>query len=290
LKLSFLDFSTLSLRKEFCRKEVQLNRRFSDIYRSVLPVRRVGNQWAIGGPEDANVVDYCVVMKRLATAKRMDNVIRHRSMSERSIKHLSQQVATFHSRAEIIFDPFDFRTAQTIFNDIESVVLPSMGKASPIYPVIRQSILLSDQFLQQHGDRIQQRIDQGLKRDVHGDLHCGNIFAYQKPVIFDCIEFNDSYRRIDVLYEIAFLCMDLEAFHKKHLAEVFKVEYTKHFPAFQEKEDHSLFRYFKALRANVRAKVHNLQARQSADPSAARHHVGETARYLTLMNDYLANL
>lgn len=72
LKLPFLDFSTLELRRKFCEREVELNSRFTDIYLSVLPVRLIDDQWSIGG-EGGKLVDYAVSMKRMALTKRMDN-------------------------------------------------------------------------------------------------------------------------------------------------------------------------------------------------------------------------
>lgn len=125
---------------------------------------------------------------------------------------------------------------------------------------------------------------------MHGDLHSGNIFLYRKPVLFDCIEFNDEYRQIDVLYEIAFLCMDIEAFHQKHLVKYFLLEYKKHFQCFETKEDEILFTYFKCLRANIRAKVHAMSAGQADTSDELAFHANETKKYLFLMKDYMADL
>ncbi|WP_174836863.1 phosphotransferase [Ruegeria sp. HKCCA6837] len=44
----------------------------------------------------------------------------------------------------------------------------------------------------------------------HGDLHLRNIFLYGgRPRLFDCIDFNDQLATVDVLYDLAFLAMDL---------------------------------------------------------------------------------
>jgi aminoglycoside phosphotransferase family enzyme/predicted kinase len=51
----------------------------------------------------------------------------------------------------------------------------------------------------------------GLGRRCHGDLHLGNILLEAgRPVIFDCIEFNDRLSEIDVQYDLAFTLMDLD--------------------------------------------------------------------------------
>jgi len=79
-------------------------------------------------------------------------------------------------------------------------------------------------------------------------------FLYRKPVNFDCVEFNARYRQIDVLSEIAFLCMDLEFYGQYSLSEILVNQYCDLFPCFQTAEDNLLFIYYKLCRANVRAK------------------------------------
>lgn len=289
LKLSFLDFSTLALRKQQCERELLLNRRFSDIYLSVSAVCLVDGEWMIGGDHpDAVVVDYCVVMRRMAVSKRMDNVLRKGTVKEGSIEALASQIAIFHSNAEQIFIPFDIEQMRKTFNDIHTVVdVTSNSGETQVQEIIKRSIDWSDAFLEKFQHRLQQRIDHGLRRDVHGDLHCANIFLYTKPVLFDCIEFNDEFRQIDVLYEIAFLCMDLERFHHKRLAGIFLKAYRKHFSAFQQREDSLIFMYFKCLRANIRAKVHVLQGQQANSRADASFQFSVMRRYVTLMSEYI---
>jgi uncharacterized protein len=290
VKLSFLDFSTLQLRKQQCERELLLNTRFSDIYLSVQPIRRLKGKWILGGDEVGDVVDYCVVMRRMAVSKRLDNVLRKGKVNKSSIRRLADQTASFHGKAERVFIPFDIGKACNTFNDIGSIVESVSDNIGLQFgDIINRSIEWSNSFLGVHNHRMQQRIDHGLKRDVHGDLHSGNIFLYRRPVLFDCIEFNDQFRQIDVLYEIAFLCMDFERFHQKPVADIFLQVYTRHFPAFQESEDHLIFTYFKCLRANIRAKVHAMELNQTDDKNEAAFQISETRKYLSLMNEYMAS-
>jgi aminoglycoside phosphotransferase family enzyme len=71
VKFSFLDFSTLQLRKKACEKEVILNRRLSSIYLRVVPVKFHKGSWHFGN-RAGRIVDYAVVMRRLRSNKRMD--------------------------------------------------------------------------------------------------------------------------------------------------------------------------------------------------------------------------
>jgi len=290
VKLSFLDFSTLELRRQKCEREIELNSRFSKIYLSVLPIRLVNDNWRIGG-NDGELIDYSVHMKRMASSKKMDILLKAGKVKHEAMKALALEVVRFHQQAEIITRPFDLTVARNTFNDLKLVldfVIKDLGyKYSEI---IKQSMTWSDQFLKSHAGHMQQRIDHGFIRDVHGDLHSRNIFLYRKPVLFDCIEFNDPMRQIDVLYEIAFLCMDLEAYGQMNLSRYFLTEYKKKFRCFECKEDESLFFYYKCLRANVRAKVNVMSASQADTSEELRYHCEEAKKYLLLMSDYMAEI
>ncbi len=290
LQLDFLDFSTLPLRKKYCERELQLNRRFSDIYLGVVPVRRHNNQWFIGGSQGA-IADYAVHMRRMATFKRMDKMLQKATVEPQDLAELARVIAGFHKRAEKIYTPFHVAAARQLFNNLaETEPFVSKHCGEGFSAIISRSIEWSNRFLTAHGNRLQQRIDSGHKRDLHGDLHSGNIFLYKKPVLFDCIEFNDQFRQIDVLYEVAFLCMDMEATGQKHLSDAFLAAYKKYAPAFETSEDEDVFTYFKCLRANVRAKVHTISASQADSPGELAHHTADVARYLQLMRGYVSRL
>lgn len=287
LRLSFLDFSTLAKRKRYCHRELQLNQRFSPIYLDVLPVYRQGDTWHIGRA-DGKVVDYVVRMKRMLLSKRMDKLLEKKVVNKSNIVSLAQVIASFHKKAELVEDSFHLGRAKAAFNDIQTIIRPSrlhLGKEYAL--IIGKSIAWSNAFLHDHAGRIRERIAQGFYRDVHGDLHSGNIFLYKEPILFDCIEFNDAYRRIDMLNEIAFFCMDLEAYNQGKLARLFMQQYQRQLPCFQTKEDKRLFVYYKCFRANVRAKVHALSAMQAHDAEGRQHHVRAWRNYVRLIGRYI---
>lgn len=288
IKLSFLDFSTLSKRKEMCYKELMLNARFTDIYQAVVPIRLTNSKFIVGG-NTGKIVDYAVQSRRLDTARRMDNVLKKNQVSPDDIVSLAKVVSIAHRNCPLVNSGFDLRQARKLFNDISLESSYVSKNAGSLYgSIIRKSIHWNNLFLKNHQDRLRERITKGLKRDVHGDLHCGNIFIYRKPVVFDCIEFNESFRHIDVLYEVAFLCMDLEAYRKSRLAKTFISEYNRMFKCMHVPEDKRIFNYFKCLRANVRAKVHVLGAKQSDTGTERTKHITEIRKYLLLMKRYIA--
>ena len=57
----------------------------------------------------------------------------------------------------------------------------------------------------------EERIQQHRIRDCHGDLHLDHVhLTPEATTIFDCIEFNDRFRFIDIANDLAFLAMDFD--------------------------------------------------------------------------------
>ncbi|NIJ52565.1 phosphotransferase [Dyadobacter arcticus] len=287
VKLSFLDFSTLAKRKKYCEIELRLNQRFSAIYLAVLPVRHQKNEWFIG-EGNATIVDYAIVMKRMLPSKRMDKLLVKGKVLQEQIIALAKEVADFHTYAKVIHSPFDQDESRRTFNDIENAgtyVKENLGQS--FQNIITLAIQWSDHFLATNKLLFAQRIREGFKRDLHGDLHSGNIFLYKKPVIFDCIEFNNDFRQIDVISEIAFLCMDLEAFGYPELSDIFLTAYSDHFPCIITSADQQLLTYYKCMRANIRAKVHAISAGQTIEGKVRDVHLAAARNYLTLIKTYI---
>ena len=156
--------------------------------------------------------------------------------------------------------------------------------------IIERAVKKSTSFLKTNTNLLNLRVGEGFQRDIHGDLHAKNIFLYEDPVIFDCIEFNDEYRQMDVLNELAFCCMDLEANERYDFSKLLLEEYLNDLPAIRDDDEMRLFVYFKAYRANVRAKVNALRAKQEKQPDQLKKNFAAVDKYLKLMSFYLSEL
>lgn len=287
VKLTFLDFSSLPLRLKYCQRELNLNQRFSSIYLGVLPVREGIKGWFLGEGE-GDIKDYAVWMKRMDSSKRMDKMLHANKVGLEEIRSLAGEIASFHETAQRIEKPFDYMESQNLFNDITSVSKVIKEQLGDDFAVMLSNAMRwSDDYLKVHQSHIQQRIDRGCQRDLHGDLHAGNIFLYTSPILFDCIEFNDEFRQIDLLYEIAFLCMELEADGHEDLSHQFLSIYAGLIPTLTSKEDFSLYNYYKALRANIRAKVAAIRLTNSDDPQGSAYDLSRLENYLKLMQKYM---
>jgi len=286
IRYSFLDFSTLSQRKYYCEKEVQLNRRLTDaIYLDVQPVYQSAGHISIGTGQ-GTIIDYAVRMNRMDRRRQMDVLLHNNAVTPDMIVSLAKRIARFHQDAAII-KVKNVSTIQDDFNDlcpqydfVSKEISPKAGA------MILRAVHFSDSFIDAHRERMKDRLQQGFYRDGHGDLHTRNVFLLPEPQPFDCIEFNDDYRQIDVLNDVAFLCMDLDAFGRKDLSELFISTYNAHFTAISSKEDENLFLYYKSYRANVRAKVNSLRAQSAGNATEKQQFLEETKRYLQLMQTY----
>lgn len=285
VNFGFLDFSTLAAREHYCREELRLNRRLAPkVYLDVLPVGENGI-----GDTASPVVDYALQMRRIDNACEMDKLIEHDAVKASDMTALARILAEFHLRNRLYdLPPYnvdeDIRDFADLFRLKKDLALLS-EEASAELQLWEQQIPV---FLQRHTARIAARAQNGLWVEGHGDLHSRNIFLPGKeaPIIFDCIEFNAHFRRMDVLNELAFLCMDLEFYHQEAFAGVFLEEYTRHWPCFETPEDQLLFTYYKAYRANVRLKVTMLQWQQHQEAALFTM----AGKYWQLLRHYCAGL
>lgn len=287
IRYSFLDFSTMEKRKYYCEREIELNKRLTDdIYLDVQPIKEKSGSIFIGNDE-GEIIDYTVRMKKVDKNLQMDLLLQKNKVAHADIQNLARKIADFHKKAEVIYQT-DLQDIQNKYNDLGTEMdFLSQHLNSESSRIIKSAISFSDHFIQHNISLLAGRQKAGYFRDCHGDLHCRNIFLLPDPQPFDCIEFNDDYRRIDVLNEVAFLCMDLDAFGRQDLSELFLGYYNNFFPAMNTEEDRKLFIYYKSYRANVRAKVNSLRARNAPNDQGKMLILAEVEKYLRLMDSYI---
>jgi len=289
VKLSFLNFSSLNVRRYYCMRELVLNQAYSDIYLDVLPIRRYKEKWKIGKGK-GDIIDYAVRMKRVKSESKMDIMLSNGKLTEKHIESLANSLASFHKKAEKIDVDFSlnkFRKLLYDFNDNKPFVVEHVGEEYA--KAIERYILWGTDFLDKHESRMKQRASEGFVRLLHGDLHCGNVFIANPPIIFDCIEFDDKLREIDLLSEIGFLCMDIEAHNAPELSNYFLKIYNKNLKAIQVGEDLDILLYYKCFRASIRAKVLLLSAAQHLGSDKFEEELSKAKKYLDLIRNYLSS-
>jgi uncharacterized protein len=100
------------------------------------------------------------------------------------------------------------------------------------------------------------RGEHGLVRRGHGDLHLGNIAMIEgRPVPFDAIEFDPVVASGDVLYDLAFLLMDLVERKLQPAANIVLNRYLDATRRVEDLDALAALPLFMSLRAAIRAKV-----------------------------------
>ncbi len=284
VQYSFVDFSTAAKREHFCHEEVRLNRRLAPgMYLGVVPITRE----MISEKPQEQVMEHAVQMKRMDNSLEMKNLLVSDAVTAQHIGRIAHKMADFHQRAKVIEGKFDLRGLQQMFADIQNqkAFLQQHNKhnwTDRIDHAIERSWI----FLEKHWDRFAQRAQEGYIRDCHGDLTARNIFLYDDPVIFDCIEYNTGFRHIDILNDMAFLHVDLDFFGKTDLGNMLYQQYFEIMNQNDRPFYHDLYSYYKSYRANIRAKVTLIKASGTED-ERREEHWQDAAVYLDLMQQYL---
>src|SRR5690606_26050869 len=121
--------------------------------------------------------------------------------------------------------------------------------------------------LGRHAEVLNQREAAGKVRRCHGDLHLRNICLLEdQPCLFDCIEFNEQIATVDVLYDLAFLLMDL--WHRG-LLELANLMANRYLDETDNEDGFALLPFLMAIRAAVRAHVTGTQVEEGGDPSGS---------------------
>lgn len=208
--LPFLDFSTIEARRAACAAEVEINRRATpDLY---VGVRRLTR--AAGGGLDLDgtgeVVDWAVEMRRFDQDTLFDRLARRGELDRDRCNALTEAIAAFHQAAPRRPD----RGGRAGLDwTVATNRLSMLAQAPAILPVAEVEELAVKSFaaLERFAPRMEERRAAGFVRQCHGDLHLGNICLWQgKPALFDAIEFSEDIACIDVIYDLAFLLMDLD--------------------------------------------------------------------------------
>jgi len=281
VKLSFLDFSTLALRQHFCQDELRLNRRFApDLYLAVVGIFNTPQdpQWQGSGAP----IEYAVKMRRFDETARLDHVCARGELQAGHLSALADALVSFHQSAAVALAGSRFGSGQHIlqpaldnFTDLLRL-LPDAGLQ------VRLSALQAwtqSQFAQL-APLMQARQQAGRVRECHGDLHLANMVLIDGRVqLFDCIEFNEDLRWMDVASEIAFVYVDLLAHQQPGLADWLLDEVLSRNGDYEAAH---VLRFYAVYRAVVRAKVAALRSAQT------RGEAREVEAYVALAERLLA--
>ena len=282
--LDFLDYGTPDKRRSYCEREFALNRRTApDLYLGVRPINRdAGGQLTFDGPGSA--VDWVVEMVRFEAEGLFANQADAGTLTLDLVRGAADEIAALHRVAEVVVDERgggEAGIAPTI-----DQLRDGLPRHRDVFGANRISEYLQtlDRVYQAQLRCLARRFGAGWVRVCHGDLHLNNICMFNgRPTLFDAAESNERFVRIDVLYDLAFLLMDLEVRGLRGHANTVLNRYA----AWCENPHATLaglcaMPLFQSLRAAIRAEVSMLTAGSVATTEAAGPHITNACRYFDL--------
>jgi uncharacterized protein len=252
----YLDFSTPQKRLEMCAREAALNRRLAP--RLYLGARRITRSRCgaleIDGPGE--LVDAMVEMRRFDSAASLSRMAAAGALSRDLIEKLARRLAAFHDEAEIVGR---FGGAQAMAG-VLGLAEASLRETPPApRSAVDAHLARLRGLLERFSPLLNARHSQGKTRLCHGDLTLANICVFEgEPTPFDCLEFSDELASVDVLYDLAFLLMDL---WRVGLPMLSNFALNRYLDRRDEADGLPLLPFFCSLRATIRAYVAAEQGR-----------------------------
>jgi aminoglycoside phosphotransferase family enzyme len=283
VRFPFLDYSTLDKRRLACEAEIEINTPFApEIYRRVVPITREDDGVLVLGGKGAPV-EWAVEMRRFDENATLDRLADAGKIDAALADALGRTVAAAHRHMPPV-DAEDWINALAEY--IEEHVA-AFGDAPDVFPLAGLA-LRSHQEYARIRPLLVERGHRGFIRHIHGDLHLGNIALLDgRPVLFDAIEFSPLIASGDVLYDLAFLLMDLTERGLQGAANIVLNRYLVETPQPEHLGALALLPFFLSMRAAIRAKVTAARLKQapggeprSAIARSARQYFDYACRFI----------
>ncbi|MEQ1517320.1 MAG: AAA family ATPase, partial [Usitatibacteraceae bacterium] len=259
----------------------RLNRRFApDIYLDVIGITNTAVNPEIGGTGAPS--EYAVKMRRFDETERLDRLCDRGELRSAHLSDLAESLAAFHAGAAIAPPASRFGSPAEViapaldnFRDLARLLPHAKVQAR-----LEQLKRWSETEFKRLSPLLEKRKREGRIRECHGDLHLANLVLIDQRVrMFDCLEFNEALRFIDIASEIAFTYIDLLDHGQPGLADWF-IDET--FGRNGDYEAARVLRFYAVYRALVRAKVAAIRTGQTHDEN------GEADTYLALAEHLIA--
>jgi aminoglycoside phosphotransferase family enzyme/predicted kinase len=285
VELGFLDFRSLAARRLDCEEELRLNRRLAPtLYIDVVEITGSAEAPVLGGA--GPVIEYAVKMREFPQEALASRALARGELSAAHIDALAATVAAFHQTACVagVGGPYG-NPDEVLCTALQNFV--EIRRLEDSRTEVADLDALAAWTERQHAAcaaSMFRRRGEGFVRECHGDLHLGNIaFFEHKLTIFDCIEFSEKMRWIDVMSEIAFVVMDLRDRGRPDFAHRFLNAYIE---ITGDYDGLAVLRFHLVYRAMVRAKISRLRAEQLIHGDAKATALDEYRGYVSIAKFY----
>ncbi|MGG6237181.1 AAA family ATPase [Nodosilinea sp. AN01ver1] len=275
VNFGFLDYSTLEKRYHFCQEELRLNQRGAGpLYLEVVAIGQAGNVYQLGS---STPVEYAVKMGQFPQDTLLSALYDRGELTEALMKDLAVAVANFHLGAETSDYIRTFGAVEQIRQAFDENYTQTEGYIGgpQTQAQFDETKAYTDAFFAAKRDLFERRVAQNWIRACHGDLHLNNICRWRDQLyLFDCIEFNEPFRYVDVMYDVGFVVMDLLSKDCARLATVFLNHYVERTGDW---EGVQLLPLYVSRQAYVRAKVTSFLLSDSGVDEEAKRQAAKTA-------------
>lgn len=275
--LGFLNFSTLERRRHFCEEELRLNAQWApQLYLGVVAIS--GSHACPSLQAQGDVIEYAVKMRQFPQEAQLDRQLADSLLHDEDLCRLAETIAGNHEQARVI----------EYANDRESVgkvSVPILENFEPVERAIDMDLLTgvhqwTASTLARLKPQLIRRRKEGFVRECHGDLHLSNLVRLPEGIVaFDCIEFSEDLRNIDVLSDVAFLVMDLVARARHDLAYAFLNRYLERTGDYAGMAVFGLYFVYHSM---IRAKVAAIRSAERDNDDDRREDIERVKHYLAV--------
>src|SRR6516165_10240273 len=286
VNFGFLDFSTLENRLYYSEREVILNRRLCpEIYLGIIPISLLAGKLTFG--EGEKVVEYAVKMRKLQDRYFMLRLLRRDQVTTRDLDRIVSKLKDFYEAETPTLEITKWGRIEKLkistdenFDQTSVFVGVTISKAA-----FEAIVFFTAAFYARNAELFNSRVRGHRIRDCHGDLHLEHIhLAPERLSIYDCIEFNDRFRYIDVANDVAFLAMDFDHHRRPDLSREIAARMAD---ALRDNEMLDLMDFYKCYRAYVRGKVESFhQTRAEVPETEKKKSRTQARRYFRLALRY----
>lgn len=278
-RTDFLDFSTLEARRRNCEEEVRLNHRLApEVYLGIVALTLdKDGALRIGGRGRA--VEWLVKMRRLRAEAMMDRMIKAGAIEDADIQDLGLRLSRFYREAvKVRTEPSAYieRFAKDIKASLEVIDAAGYGIPADLAHAVADAL---SRFLDRDRALLEQRARENRIVDAHGDLRPEHIRLRPQPLAIDCLEFNQDFRALDPVEELAYLAIECEFLGDATVGPRILAAYAE---ATGDVPADALFLFYGAGRAFLRAKLavwHIADLQKGQDEAMW---AGRAVRYLRL--------
>jgi uncharacterized protein len=286
VNFGFLDFSTLEKREHFCHEEIRLNQRGAgELYLEVLPIAQLGDRYQLGKVE--HPVEYTVKMQQFPAGTLFSDLFDQGKLTPDLLIRLAKELAAFHAKGAINDYIRTFGDVAQIRQAIDENYDQTAGFVGgpQTQEQFDQTRAYTDRLFADNAAIFASRVQHNWIRECHGDVHLRNIALWNdKILLFDCIEFNEPFRFVDTMFDIAYIVMDLDARNRPDLSNIFLNAYIEQTGDW---EGLQVLPLYLSRQSYVRAKVMSFLLGDPTIPDAVKLEAQETAsRYYRLAWEY----